>query len=90
MKAFWKSVFCEPNGAGSWARVSSAITLVAVIVWVSYLVWKTQTLPPLSEAAVFVSGSYGLNKITGMIQKKFYPEDAPKEEENAPKPDETT
>lgn len=69
MKQFVKSVFSEPGGGGSWSRVSCAIQLAAVIVWVSYLVVKNHVLPDLGSATIFCTAAYLGNKASGMLKK---------------------
>lgn len=69
MKNFFKSVFSEADGTGSWSRVQSAIALVAVLSWVTYLVIKTKALPDLTSATIFVSGSYVANRISRFLKK---------------------
>lgn len=69
MKHFIKSVLSESDGTGSWSRVSCAIQLVAVIVWVSYLVVKTHVLPDLGSATIFCTAAYLGNKASGMLKK---------------------
>ena len=58
----------QDGGKWSLSRITSGITIVAVVAWVSFLVLKTHTLPDLDGPALF-SGSgaahYGLGKWFG-------------------------
>jgi len=70
MKPFWRSVFSEADGTGSWSRVSSAMTLVASLVWVSYVVLHTKAIPSLDGVALFIGTgnvSYVANKVSTAI-----------------------
>jgi hypothetical protein len=69
VKKFFKSVFSEANGNGSWSRVQSAIALVAVLSWVTYLVVTTKALPDLTSATIFVSSSYVANRLSRFLKK---------------------
>jgi len=62
-----KSVFSEPDGTGSFARVLSAVLAIAGIVWVSHVVIRTHVIPPLSDLAVFVASPYATNKLVTKI-----------------------
>ena len=65
-----KEIMSEPAPVNtlSWGRIASSVALLAVIVWVSYLVLKNHQLPALAEAAGFISAPYASNKITTAIQ----------------------
>ena len=74
---FLKSSFSEPTGEGSASRVIAGSVTGAVLVWVSYLVVKNNTLPDLTSASLFLaagSGAYAGNKIS-----KAFKNDSPKE-----------
>lgn len=60
---FWKSVFCESDGTGSFARVMTLFLTIAVIVWNSYIVYSTKQTPTNLEAqGLFLMSLYGSNK----------------------------
>jgi hypothetical protein len=62
---------CESDGKMSLSRVSPAIALVSVVIWVSYLVIKTHTLPDLTGPAFFTGAGaahYGIGKFFGQKQ----------------------
>jgi hypothetical protein len=69
MKNFWKSVFCEPDGNGSYSRISGAAMVLAVIGWGTYLVIHNHTMPSLGEATALTSAPYVANKISGFLKK---------------------
>jgi hypothetical protein len=69
MKKFFKSVFSEADGNGSWSRMQSAIALVAVLSWVTFIVIKTKALPDLTSATIFISSSYVANRISRFLKK---------------------
>ncbi len=58
-------MFTEDSGKLSLSRVTSGMMVLSTIVWVTYLVFKTTTLPDLTGPAIFASGGaahYGLAK----------------------------
>lgn len=69
MKAFWKSVFCETDGTGSYSRVSGALMVLAVIGWGTYIVVHSGTMPSLGEATGLTSAGYVANKLAGLFKK---------------------
>ena len=67
---FLKHVFDEPNGTWSSSRLLAGTVVVATLIWVSYLVITTHSLPDLHGAALFIGAGfsgYGVNKISSMI-----------------------
>lgn len=70
-KSFFKGVLRESDGTPSASRSLSALIVFAVIGWVTFLVIRTHTLPPLQEAGMFLSTStaalYGTNKVSSAI-----------------------
>lgn len=62
-------MFTEDNGKLSLSRVTSGLMVLSTIVWVTYLVFKTTTLPDLTGPAIFAGGGgaahYGLAKWFG-------------------------
>ena len=67
MKGFWQSVFSEPNGPGSYARVASAALLLASIAWISWIVVRTNAIPPVAEVIALMSAPYAMNRAAGII-----------------------
>jgi hypothetical protein len=64
---FLKSTFSEPDGTGSATRVLGGAVVASTIIWVSYLVIKTHTLPDLTSPSLFVGAGfsgYGMNKLS--------------------------
>lgn len=68
----WKSVFpplrevLSEDGIGSYSRYTGFMLVIATIFWVTYLVFRTHTLPDLEGPALFIGASqssYGLNQI---------------------------
>ncbi len=68
--AFIKSVFSEPDGTGSTARVLSGVLAVASICWISHIVLKTHALPDMAGVAALITAPYGANKIITKIMDK--------------------
>lgn len=65
MLVFIKSIFSE-NGEGSYSRLASFIITLAVLIWVSHVVYKTHAIPDLGGASAFIATGvgvhYGINK----------------------------
>lgn len=63
---FIKSALSESDGQGSYTRFSGMLIILAAIAWVTYLVFKTHSMPDMSGVTVFVSGGaggqYAINK----------------------------
>ena len=68
---FAKDALSEPNGTGSFSRVSAAAIIGSVLMWVSYVVFKTHAIPDLSGPTLFLTGgssaTYGANKVAGVV-----------------------
>ncbi len=68
--AFVKSVFSDA-GQGSSSRVLSGAVVFATLGWVSYVVFKTKTIPDLGGPSMFMASGvgicYGTNKAADMI-----------------------
>lgn len=64
---FLKDSLSEPEGNASFSRISAGVIISAVIVWVSYLVFKTNAMPDLAGPTLFLTGgasaTYGINKV---------------------------
>ena len=57
-----------PNGTLSWGRVASSVLLLAAIVWVSHILFRTHQLPALDGITGFVLAPYGSNKVATAVQ----------------------
>jgi hypothetical protein len=67
--AYLKGTFSEDDGTGSATRLLAASGVLSAIVWVSYIVFRTHTLPDLTGASLWLGASftgYGINKVSGM------------------------
>jgi hypothetical protein len=65
--AFLKSTFSESDGSASASRVLAGSTVASCLVWISYIVIRTHSLPDLGGASLFVTSGfsgYGVNKIS--------------------------
>jgi hypothetical protein len=77
MLDFVKQVFSE-NGQGSYSRSASGIIVASVIAWVSYVVFRSHTIPDLTGPAAFLTTGvgvhYGTNKapdiLTAILNRK--------------------
>jgi len=71
--AFWRDVFCESNepNAPSFGRVASGIALGTALVWITRIVWRTNTLPDFYGVGFFVAVLYGLSKTTTVFGDIF-------------------
>jgi hypothetical protein len=71
---FLKEALSESNGTGSFSRVASAVIITSTIVWISFLVFTTHTMPDLAGPTLFMaSGSgvtYGTNKLSSALGGK--------------------
>jgi hypothetical protein len=62
------SVLKEESGKTSFSRVSSALVLAAWLIWVTYIVFTTKTLPGgMWEVSTVIASLYSLNKVTTSI-----------------------
>lgn len=72
---FWKGLLRESDGTPSTSRLGSLVTLIAALVWISYLVFKTHAVPDVSGFEHFVVGVvaslYGVNKVSTTIGQVF-------------------
>ncbi len=74
---------CADDGKLSLSRVSPLASLVSVIVWVSYVIYKSNphTLPDLTGPAIFTgSGAahYGIGKYFSAKKDDVDPDSSPK------------
>jgi hypothetical protein len=71
MNAFGKRLsetFQELDGSFSFARVSCGLIVLAWLIWVSYVVIKTSSLPQnMWEVSAPVTALYGLNRVSNAI-----------------------
>lgn len=67
---FVRSVFSD-NGTGSFSRVTSFLVVASVLGWITRVVFKTNAIPDLSGAAMFLTTGvgvlYGTNKLPAII-----------------------
>jgi hypothetical protein len=68
--AFIKSVFSD-NGVGSSSRVLSGAVVFSTLFWITYVVFKTKTIPDLGGPSMFMATGVGVfmgtNKAADMI-----------------------
>jgi hypothetical protein len=67
---FLKQLFSDSPGV-SFGRFGCFLALVAGIVWVTRIVWKTNILPDLSGLTFFVSSLYLVGKGVGTVRTIF-------------------
>lgn len=64
---FLKQSLSEPQGDASFSRISAGIIISFVLMWVTYLVFKTHAMPDLAGPTLFLTGgataTYGTNKV---------------------------
>lgn len=66
-----REVLSEPNGQGSYSRVSGMMTVIATICWVTYLVVHNHALPDMAGPAAFLGAGqaqYATNKIVTVLK----------------------
>jgi ABC-type uncharacterized transport system permease subunit len=67
---FWRSVFSEENGMGSFARILSFIIAGFCLGWDTAHMYITKTLPPewaLIAQIAFMGAPYSINRTIGLI-----------------------
>lgn len=72
MASFFRSVFSEADGSGSFARLMSFIHCSFVLAWVTHSVWFSRDLPTaatLGGLASFAVAPYATNKVATMFGK---------------------
>ena len=67
---FLKAVFSE-SSEWSFGRIAGGLALLASIIWITYLVWKTHVLPDLYRPMVFGTSWYGVTATKGALLKIF-------------------
>lgn len=65
-----KKLFSE-SGEVSYSRLASFLALLAVIGWVSFLVWKKVAMPDMTGPIGFPATMYALGKSAESAQKIF-------------------
>ncbi len=68
MKNFLQHLFSE-SGETSFSRVGSFLALIFSLGWLSYIVWKTRTVPSVEGLTIFICSLYGLGKAGETIQR---------------------
>jgi hypothetical protein len=68
MRTFLQQLFSE-SGAASFSRVGSFLALSFSCGWVSYIVWRTRTLPGLEGLTFFIGTLYGLGKAGETVER---------------------
>lgn len=61
-------IFSDPEGNAEFGAVLSLLAFLAALGWVTYLVYRNHQLPDLGGPTMFVSGTFGLHKITNAIK----------------------
>jgi len=61
---FLQQLFSDAPGV-SFGRVATAISLVAAICWVTWVVYKTAAVPALDGITMFALSFYGTGKLLG-------------------------
>jgi hypothetical protein len=73
---FVKSALSEPPttagpGAASFSRIAASFIIGFVLMWVTFIVFKTHTMPDLAGPTLFMTGgagaTYGANKVTTAV-----------------------
>lgn len=57
-----------PNGTLSWGRCASTGTLIAVLVFIGTIVFRTHALPDLAGASAFAISPYAANRVATAVQ----------------------
>jgi hypothetical protein len=54
----------------SWGRIASTLTLIAAIIWISYVIYKEPNhhFPAFDGITAFVLGPYASNKVGTAVQ----------------------
>jgi hypothetical protein len=63
---WFQQIFSEV-GSASFGRVGSFIALLFACGWISYVVYTTRVIPPLTDVALFIGTLYGLSKAGSVI-----------------------
>jgi hypothetical protein len=67
MRKFLQQLFSE-SGEASFSRLGAFITLLFACLWISYIVWRTGSLPSLDGLTFFIATLYGLGKANETLQ----------------------
>jgi hypothetical protein len=68
MKLFFHQLLSE-SGEASFSRAGAGCALIFAVLWVSYLVWRTGSLPSLEGLTFFIASLYGLGKAGETLQR---------------------
>jgi hypothetical protein len=70
VKKTFREIMSEPGPTGtlSWGRVASSLLVLAVIGWVSRILYLTHVMPPLKELTELMLAPYGSGKIAAAVQ----------------------
>jgi hypothetical protein len=68
MKNFLCRLFSE-SGEASFSRVGSFLALIFSLGWLTYIVWKTHTVPGLEGLTFFIGSLYGVGKAGETVQR---------------------
>jgi hypothetical protein len=82
-----KQSLSEDDGTGSYARIMGAIIAFSTIVWVTWIVGATHTLPNLTDCGIFIasgSSAYAVNKAQGIVSAFKGNPNGPQKEVPAP------
>jgi hypothetical protein len=62
-------IWSEADGTASWGHIGSTVALLAVVGWISYLIFKTHVMPGLGDSAVFVGTPFTIGKAASTINQ---------------------
>ena len=69
--SFFKDVFSEDDGRGSYSRIAAGAIVLSTICWVTYVTLRTHIIPdltgPLSFMCTGTAVHYGTNKASDII-----------------------
>jgi hypothetical protein len=68
MVKFLQQLFSE-SGEASFSRAGACVALFFACGWVSYIVWRTGSLPSLEGLTFFIASLYGLGKAGESLQR---------------------
>lgn len=67
--SFVRGMFLDDDGAPSFSRVASGISLVCSVIWVTSLVIATHQLPDLTGLSLYISAFYGANRVAAAFSR---------------------
>ena len=68
MSRFLQQLFSE-SGEASFSRAGAFLALMFGCIWVSWIVWRTASLPSLESLTFFGASLYGLGKAGETLQR---------------------